>query len=101
MRLGQAEDGEAAAIQWLGEECGLEAEAAKQAVAHVRRGVAALGALPDEKTIVFERFFDGLGGTQIVIHAPFGMRFNRGLGLALAQATVPVVRFRDSSLCDR
>src|SRR5208337_2153105 len=53
------------------------------AVAHVRRGLAALGAIPGEKTIVFERFFDGLGGTQIVIHAPFGMRFNRGLGLAL------------------
>ena len=83
VRIGQGEGGEAAAVQWLDEECGLESEAAKQAVAHVRRGVAALGVLPDEKTIVFERFFDGLGGTQIVIHAPFGMRFNRGLGLAL------------------
>jgi ATP-dependent Lhr-like helicase len=82
-RLAQPGGGEAAATQWLGEECGLDREAAIQAVAHVRRGVAALGALPDEKTIVFERFFDGLGGTQIVIHAPFGMRFNRGLGLAL------------------
>ncbi|MGH7864081.1 MAG: DNA glycosylase AlkZ-like family protein, partial [Candidatus Binataceae bacterium] len=36
-----------------------------------------------ERTIVIERFFDGLGGTQIVIHSPFGIRFNRGLGLAL------------------
>jgi len=82
-RLAQGNGGEAAAIQWLGDECGLDHEAAVQAVAHVRRGFAALGVLPDEKTIVFERFFDGLGGTQIVIHAPFGMRFNRGLGLAL------------------
>ena len=30
-----------------------------------------------------ERFFDGLGGTQIVIHTPFGIRLNRGLGLAI------------------
>ena len=49
----------------------------------VRRGVEALGAIPDEKTVVIERFFDGLGGTQIVIHTPFGIRLNRGLGLAI------------------
>ncbi len=53
------------------------------AVAYVRRGLAALGAVPDEHTLVIERFFDGLGGTQIVIHSPFGIRLNRGLGLAL------------------
>src|SRR5260221_9801741 len=57
--------------------------AATQAADYVRRGVAALGAIPDEKTIVIERFFDGIGGTQIVIHSPFGIRLNRGLGLAL------------------
>ena len=56
---------------------------AAQAVAWIRRGVAALGVVPDEKNIVVERFFDGLGGTQIVIHSPFGIRFNRGLGLAI------------------
>ena len=39
--------------------------------------------MPDERNIVVERFFDGLGGTQIVIHAPFGIRFNRALGLAI------------------
>ncbi len=43
----------------------------------------ALGAIPDSSTIVVERFFDGLGGTQMVIHAPFGIRFNRALGLAM------------------
>ena len=57
--------------------------AATQAADYVRRGVEALGAIPDEKTIVVERFFDGLGGTQIVIHTPFGIRLNRGLGLAI------------------
>jgi len=75
--------GEAAAVRWLVEECALEENAAKQAVDYVRAGVAALGAVPDEQTLVVERFFDGLGGTQIVIHSPRGIRVNRGLGLAL------------------
>lgn len=74
---------EQAAAQWLVSECALDEVAAAQAVAWIRRGVAALGAVPDEKNIIVERFFDGLGGTQIVIHSPFGIRFNRGLGLAI------------------
>jgi ATP-dependent Lhr-like helicase len=69
--------------RWLMAECALAEGAAKQAIDYVRRGVAALGAIPDEKTVVVERFFDGLGGTQIVIHTPYGIRFNRALGLAL------------------
>ncbi len=67
----------------LVEECAIEPSAAAQAVDYVRRGLAALGAIPDQHTIVAERFFDGLGGTQIVIHSPLGIRLNRGLGLAL------------------
>jgi ATP-dependent helicase Lhr and Lhr-like helicase len=71
------------AEDWLISECAMTERAATQAVDYVRRGVQALGAIPDEKTVVVERFFDGLGGTQIVIHTPFGIRLNRGLGLAL------------------
>jgi ATP-dependent Lhr-like helicase len=74
-------DGDAA--RWLASECALEPEAAKQAVAYIRRGLAALNALPNERTLIVERFFDGLGGTQIVIHSPWGIRLNRGFGLAL------------------
>ena len=74
---------EQAAVHWLISQCALEEGAAGQAVAWIRRGLAALGVIPDEKHIVVERFFDGLGGTQIVIHSPFGIRFNRGLGLAI------------------
>ena len=43
----------------------------------------ALGALPSEKTIIMERFFDESGGMQLVIHSPFGARLNRAWGLAL------------------
>jgi len=32
---------------------------------------------------VVERFFDETEGTQLVVHAPFGGRINRALGLAL------------------
>ncbi len=80
-RLERGGDGEACAF--LEAECLLDEGSARQAVDYVRRGVAALGAVPDEHTIVVERFFDGLGGTQIVIHAPFGIRFNRALGLSI------------------
>jgi ATP-dependent Lhr-like helicase len=71
------------AEEWLMSECAMSERAATQAADYVRRGVEALGAIPDEKTVVVERFFDGLGGTQIVIHTPFGIRLNRGLGLAI------------------
>ena len=43
----------------------------------------ALNALPTQKTVVAERFFDEGGGMQLVIHAPFGSRINRAWGLAL------------------
>jgi ATP-dependent Lhr-like helicase len=43
----------------------------------------ALGALPSEKTIIMERFFDESGGMQLVIHSRFGARLNRAWGLAL------------------
>ncbi|TMG83488.1 MAG: ATP-dependent DNA helicase, partial [Betaproteobacteria bacterium] len=44
---------------------------------------AALGTLPTQKTVIFERFFDESGGMQLVIHSPFGSRINRAWGLAL------------------
>ena len=44
---------------------------------------AALGCLPTQDQIVLERFFDEVGGMQLVIHSPFGSRINRAWGLAL------------------
>ena len=37
----------------------------------------ALGVLPTQEDLVFERFFDEAGGMQLVVHAPFGGRINR------------------------
>ena len=64
-------------------ECGLDEAGARQAADYVRAGVAELGALPSQSTVVAERFFDQAGGMQFVLHAPFGSRITRAWGLAL------------------
>ncbi|WP_414441377.1 DEAD/DEAH box helicase [Burkholderia sp. 22PA0106] len=73
----------APALTWLTASLGLAPEAARQIVDYLARARAALGALPTQQTLVMERFFDESGGTQLVIHAPFGNRINRAWGLAL------------------
>ncbi|MBD8874506.1 DEAD/DEAH box helicase [Rhodanobacter sp. DHB23] len=71
------------ALAWLRGELGLGEAAAQQLVDYLTGAKAALGVLPTQSTLVFERFFDESGGTQLVIHAPFGSRVNRAWGLAL------------------
>ena len=68
---------------FLTDECGLDEAGARQAIAYVQAGAAMLKALPTQKTVVAERFFDEGGGMQLIIHAPFGSRINRAWGLAL------------------
>ena len=71
------------ALEHLIRECGVDRSGAEQAVAYVRAGAAALGAVPSVRTLVAERFFDEGGGMQLVLHAPLGARINRAWGLAL------------------
>ena len=73
----------ASPLTWLQTECGLDRRGAEQTVAYVSAGRAVLGAVPTQQTIFAERFFDEGGGMQLVLHAPFGGRLNRALGLAL------------------
>jgi ATP-dependent Lhr-like helicase len=73
----------ARALQRLVDEIGIAEPAARQLVEYLTSGLAALGCLPTQDTIVFERFFDEVGGMQLVIHSPFGSRINRAWGLAL------------------
>ncbi len=70
-------------LKWLESEVGIAASAAEQLVDYLSAAKSALGVLPTRRTIVLERFFDETGGTQLVIHAPFGSRINRAWGLAL------------------
>ncbi|MGC2222868.1 MAG: hypothetical protein WA624_11090 [Methylocella sp.] len=71
------------ALHWLCGEVGLTEAPAKELVEYLAASHAALGCLPTQDTLVFERFFDESGGMQFVIHSPFGSRINRAWGLAL------------------
>ena len=78
-----AEGGVAACEQWLRREFGLSEPAAQQLANYYGAARAALGVLPTQERIVFERFFDEVGDTHFVVHAPLGARINRAWGLAL------------------
>ncbi len=70
-------------MRWLIDEIGLDDGAARQIVDYLAAAHAALGLLPTRDTLVFERFFDAVGGMHLVIHSPYGSRLNRAWGLAL------------------
>jgi ATP-dependent Lhr-like helicase len=78
-------DGESEAIAFLRVACGdaLPDAAAVQISDYVSSGRRSLGAVPTQKRVILERFFDESGGMQLVVHAPFGSKINRAWGLAL------------------
>ncbi len=57
--------------------------AARQLVEYLASSKAMLGHLPTQQRLIFERFFDETGDMHLVVHAPFGSRINRALGLML------------------
>jgi ATP-dependent Lhr-like helicase len=71
------------ALRWLVEEVGIAEPVGRQLIEYLASGFGALGCLPTQDTLVFERFFDEAGGMQLVIHSPNGSRINRAWGLAL------------------
>ncbi len=75
-------DGEAAR-QLVRRTAGVSEDVADQVVAYLGAGLLALGRLPTRDLIVIERVFDESEGTQLIVHAPYGGRINRALGLAL------------------
>ena len=81
-RLASDPSGESA-VRWLADQLGLGLPAAMQIGEYLAAAHAALGTLPTQQTLVFERFFDATGGMQLVIHSPYGSRLNRAWGLAL------------------
>ncbi|SEL86438.1 ATP dependent helicase, Lhr family [Pseudoxanthomonas sp. GM95] len=78
-----ARGGHDAVLAMLRDALALEAEAARQIADYLCAASLALGTLPTQQQLVMERFFDGSGGTQLVIHSPYGSRLNRAWGLAL------------------
>lgn len=71
------------ALNWLKEHCKVDNAGAGQIIDYILQGRAILGAVPTQKTVIAERFFDESGGMQLIIHSPFGARINKAWGLAL------------------
>ena len=83
-RLGEGNEQElGACAAWLRDELRLPDPAAQQLALYLGASKAALGVLPTQARIVFERFFDEVGDTHLVIHSPYGSRINRAWGLSL------------------
>ena len=64
---------------------GLDAWAAGNLLAYLREQQDATQHLPDDRTIVVERFRDEIGDWRVTVHSPFGGRVNVPWALALAQ----------------
>ncbi len=68
--------------EFLRETFVIDAGTALQAADFLAAQKIALGMLPTQERVVYERFFDETGGMQLIVHAPFGSRINRAWGLA-------------------
>ncbi|WP_017976186.1 ATP-dependent helicase [Actinopolyspora halophila] len=71
--LSSAEEGDAAE---RARRAGLDEYARKNLLAYVAEQRAATGHVPDDRTIVIERFRDELGDWRVVVHSPFGAGVN-------------------------
>ncbi len=80
------EAGSDGCARWLRDDLGLDDGAAWQLAQYLGAAHTALGLLPTQQRIVFERFFDEVGDTHLVIHAPLGSRILRAWGLALRKS---------------
>ncbi|MBQ0988275.1 DEAD/DEAH box helicase [Streptomyces sp. F63] len=62
---------------------GLDALAAENLLAYLEEQRKACGHVPDDRTIVVERFRDELGDWRVVVHSPFGAQVHAPWALAL------------------
>jgi ATP-dependent Lhr-like helicase len=63
---------------------GLDANARTNLLAYLAEQKAATGLLPDEKTLVLERFRDELGDWRLVLHSPYGAAVHAPWALVIA-----------------
>lgn len=68
----------------LVEEAGLDPWAADNVLAYVREQQEATGVLPDDRTVVVERFRDEIGDWRVVVHSPLGARLHAPWALLVA-----------------
>ncbi|MFP5336352.1 MAG: ATP-dependent helicase [Actinomycetes bacterium] len=65
-------------------EAGLDEWAADNLLAYLREQVEATRHVPDDRTLVVERFRDELGDWRVVVHSPFGAQLHAPWALAVA-----------------
>ncbi|MCQ9162872.1 ATP-dependent helicase [Arthrobacter sp. STN4] len=63
---------------------GLDAWAANNLLGYLDEQKAATAVVPDDKTLMVERFHDELGDWRVVLHSPFGMPVHAPWALAVA-----------------
>jgi ATP-dependent helicase Lhr and Lhr-like helicase len=59
-------------VPWLRRDYALDEFAANNVVSYLAEQAEATGAVPDDRTIVIERFRDEIGDWRVCIHSPFG-----------------------------
>ncbi len=79
LRSGGAETAEAR----LRERCGLDETAAANLLAYLDDQAEATGAVPDDRTVVVERFRDEIGDWRVCVLTPFGAQVHAPWGVAL------------------
>ena len=73
----------AGATERLREDFGLDARAAVNLVQYLDEQAEATGAVPDDRTIVVERFRDEIGDWRVCVLSPFGAQVHAPWGMAL------------------
>lgn len=68
------------------QQLGLDEAAVENTAGFLERQIKATTILPDDQTIVIERFKDPSGSPQVMLHAMFGRRINTPLSLLLQDA---------------
>jgi ATP-dependent Lhr-like helicase len=66
------------------EQAGLDQLAARNLIRYLAEQRAATGHVPDDRTLVLERFRDELGDWRVMLHSPYGDRVHAPWALAIA-----------------
>ena len=82
---------------WLVSEMQLPTEAAQQIADYFADTYRALGAIPSQKTLVMERFFDESGGMQLVFAFSVRQSNQSRLGSRVAKTFLSIFQFRAAS----
>ncbi len=67
----------------LRQRCGLDEAAAGNLIAYLKDQAEATGAVPDDRTVVVERFRDEIGDWRVCVLTPFGAQVHAPWGMAL------------------